>query len=383
MAAADLGRGWQLSDRYARALGFARSLAIYHGLALAHARAAAALCRVPRSGRPGVRRRRARRQSRPLLRRPGRPGDRDRAAAGVRRLAAPAVPRPAAGHRARVRARGDAGRGRALRQPAHAHRGDGLAARGSKRCAPAAASSRCVGRRRSEVPATTLDALIAAMACRAFARSTSRATRPRCCAGCRSRSPRLSFEYVPAGDRRGAARRRAARRARALPLQSDHRRAPTLHVARVAPRRRPGRLARRARRSTNPPATSMPGSRTEAMRPAEIDRPRRGPVTRSALTLVGGLRRAVAALEPAGRLSEFGWPWLAAAALEVTLVFALLALVPPLRTGWPGQIAAADGAGDHAGRGARRSPSWPSARAWRARSIRSSTCISRSPWSIC
>jgi FkbM family methyltransferase len=32
MTAADLGRGWQLSDRYARALGFARSLATYHGL---------------------------------------------------------------------------------------------------------------------------------------------------------------------------------------------------------------------------------------------------------------------------------------------------------------------------------------------------------------
>jgi FkbM family methyltransferase len=32
MAAADLGRGWQLPDRLARALGFARSLAIYHGL---------------------------------------------------------------------------------------------------------------------------------------------------------------------------------------------------------------------------------------------------------------------------------------------------------------------------------------------------------------
>ena len=32
MTAADLGRGWQLSDRYDRALGFARSLAIYHGL---------------------------------------------------------------------------------------------------------------------------------------------------------------------------------------------------------------------------------------------------------------------------------------------------------------------------------------------------------------
>ena len=32
MAAADLGRGWQLAERYAHALGFARSLAIYYGL---------------------------------------------------------------------------------------------------------------------------------------------------------------------------------------------------------------------------------------------------------------------------------------------------------------------------------------------------------------
>jgi FkbM family methyltransferase len=32
MAAADLERGWQVPDRLARALGFARSLAMYHGL---------------------------------------------------------------------------------------------------------------------------------------------------------------------------------------------------------------------------------------------------------------------------------------------------------------------------------------------------------------
>lgn len=32
MAAADVERGWQLAERYARALGFARSLAIYYGL---------------------------------------------------------------------------------------------------------------------------------------------------------------------------------------------------------------------------------------------------------------------------------------------------------------------------------------------------------------
>jgi FkbM family methyltransferase len=32
MAAADVERGWQLAERYARALGFARSLAIHHGL---------------------------------------------------------------------------------------------------------------------------------------------------------------------------------------------------------------------------------------------------------------------------------------------------------------------------------------------------------------
>lgn len=32
MGAADLERGWRLSDRFARTLGFARSLAIYHGM---------------------------------------------------------------------------------------------------------------------------------------------------------------------------------------------------------------------------------------------------------------------------------------------------------------------------------------------------------------
>ena len=40
------------------------------------------------------------------------------------------------------------------------------------------------------------------------------------------------------------------------------------------------------------------------------------------------------------RLSGFAWPWLAAPALEIAAVFALLALVAPLRTGRAGQIAA-------------------------------------------
>jgi hypothetical protein len=39
-------------------------------------------------------------------------------------------------------------------------------------------------------------------------------------------------------------------------------------------------------------------------------------------------------------LSGFGWPWIAAAALEVAVAFALLALAPPLRTGRLGQLAA-------------------------------------------
>jgi hypothetical protein len=41
------------------------------------------------------------------------------------------------------------------------------------------------------------------------------------------------------------------------------------------------------------------------------------------------------------RLTEFASPWLAAAALEVTIVFAALAVVPPLRTGVLGQLVAA------------------------------------------
>ena len=41
------------------------------------------------------------------------------------------------------------------------------------------------------------------------------------------------------------------------------------------------------------------------------------------------------------RLSEFASPWLAAAALEVTVVFALLALVPALRRGWLGGLTGA------------------------------------------
>jgi hypothetical protein len=40
------------------------------------------------------------------------------------------------------------------------------------------------------------------------------------------------------------------------------------------------------------------------------------------------------------RFSELTWRWLAAAALEISILFALLALVTPLRIGWPGKIAA-------------------------------------------
>ena len=269
--------------------------------ALARACAQAALCRVPRSGRPGVRRRRARRQSRPLLRRPGRPGDRDRAPAGVRRLAAPAVSRPATGHRARVRARRDAGRGGALRQPAHADRGDGIAgvdgSGAQKRRLRAGALDGNGGGARDHARCADRPSWRAALL-----QDRRRRLRGRRAARAVAADPRPVVRVRAGGRRRGAARRRAARRARALPLQSDHRRAPTPPVARVATGRRPGRLARRAGRSTNAPATSMPGSSTEAVHPAESSVPRARASGEGSPRPDGGLYRAVAAMEPAGRL---------------------------------------------------------------------------------
>ena len=66
-----------------------------------------------------------------------------------------------------------------------------------------------------------------------------------------------------------------------------------------------------------------------------------GSAARSALVLVTAFVALSLFWNLPVRLAAFAWPWLAAAALEVTVVFALLALVPPLRTGRLGQLAAA------------------------------------------
>jgi hypothetical protein len=63
--------------------------------------------------------------------------------------------------------------------------------------------------------------------------------------------------------------------------------------------------------------------------------------TKSALVLITAFVALSLLWNLPVRLSEFASPWLAAAALEVTIVFALLALLPPLRAGWPGRIVAA------------------------------------------
>ena len=66
----------------------------------------------------------------------------------------------------------------------------------------------------------------------------------------------------------------------------------------------------------------------------------REPRLRAALTLVATFMGLSLLWNLPVAFSQFGLPWLATAALEVTLVFALLALVPRLRTGWAGRLAA-------------------------------------------
>jgi hypothetical protein len=84
----------------------------------------------------------------------------------------------------------------------------------------------------------------------------------------------------------------------------------------------------------------MPGSTTEAVRPAAASGGRRAPWVRRALTVAAAFIVLSLLWNLPVALSGFGWTWLATAALEVTLAFALLALAPPLRTGWSGRLAA-------------------------------------------
>jgi hypothetical protein len=85
----------------------------------------------------------------------------------------------------------------------------------------------------------------------------------------------------------------------------------------------------------------MPSSSTDATRPAKTSLARREPWLKLALVLAAAFVGLSLLWNLPVAFSGFGWPWLATAALEVTLVFAPLALVPQLRTGWPGQLVAA------------------------------------------
>jgi hypothetical protein len=87
----------------------------------------------------------------------------------------------------------------------------------------------------------------------------------------------------------------------------------------------------------------MPGSQTEAMTEAAAGEaaPLSRSRTRSALVLAGAFLALSLLWDLPVRLAGFGSSWLSAAALEVTVVFALLALVPPLRAGMLGRLAAA------------------------------------------
>ena len=224
-------------------------------------------------------------------------------------------------------------------EPAHAHRGDGLAAvdRGGARqprLRPGPLGERHPGARdhagcadRPPRPAALLQDRRGGLRGRGVARAVAADLR--------------AVVRVPAGGaRRGAARGRAARRARRriASILTD-RRAPPLRVAAVAAGRRARRLARRHAAPTSRPATSMPGWRTAAV--AEAAGAWIAPSARSS----GEIRRVLVAAfvvlsllwNLPVRPSGFAWSWLAAPALEIAAVFALLALVAPLRTGRPGQ----------------------------------------------
>jgi hypothetical protein len=85
---------------------------------------------------------------------------------------------------------------------------------------------------------------------------------------------------------------------------------------------------------------SMPGSSTDATRLAKASAARREHWLKPALTLAAAFLGLSLLWNLPVAFSGFGWPWLATVALEVTCVFALLALVPQLRTGRPGQLVA-------------------------------------------
>ena len=132
-----------------------------------------------------------------------------------------------------------------------------------------------------------------------------------------------------------------------------------------------------ARRSTNAPATSMPGSSTEAAS-GGIERAAASP-GEAALTLSAAFV-GLSLLEPAGCLLGVRLAVARAAALEVTLAFALLALVPVADRLAPGRLLMALAttlvvASKIAELTLRESLARHSIRSW--------MCISRSPWSIC
>jgi Sulfatase len=87
----------------------------------------------------------------------------------------------------------------------------------------------------------------------------------------------------------------------------------------------------------------MLGSRTEAVTEAAASEtaPPSGSRTRSVLVLAAAFLLLSLLWNLPVRLAGFGSSWLSAAALEITLVFALLALVPSLRAGQLGQLVAA------------------------------------------
>ena len=263
----------------ARALGVARSLAMYYGIPFRARRLRRFYSQFVHARRAVLRRRRARRQSRAVLAPARRARRRHRAAARLR-------PHPALALRPRRRRRDRAAgrrphrrQRRALVQRAHADGHDAVASVGRERAARARLRESAAGRAASASTSSRCSRSSSATASPRSSKSTSKASRPRCspvsrrpCARCRSSTCRrraTSRSTASSGSRSsrqyrynwslGETHRLCER---ALARRRRHARA----LDRPAEGRAVGRRLRRARRRVTASARRARTSRAAAPR---------------------------------------------------------------------------------------------------------------------